>query len=169
MLKLLHQYQVKFLVVINIFLIFIIDQFTKSYILANYVYHASYPLINVVTAKLNFGLNFFLAYNKGTAFSIVRQATDSTRLLLIAITIGITLGLVYWFVKTSSREKVTLFALSLILGGAIGNIYDRVMLGYVIDFIDVYVGSYHWPVFNFADCAISIGAMILCWRLVARD
>ena len=63
-------------------------------------------------------------------------------------------------------QKVELVALSLILGGALGNVFDRVRLGEVVDFIDVYFRSYHWPAFNVADSAISIGVILLLYRLV---
>jgi signal peptidase II len=69
--------------------------------------------------------------------------------------------LLVWLWRLSAAEAATSLALSLILGGAVGNLIDRLVYGYVIDFIDVYYGSWHWPAFNVADAAISVGAFLL--------
>ena len=77
------------------------------------------------------------------------------------------MGVVLWMLyRLLPGQKVELVALSLILGGALGNVFDRVRLGEVVDFIDVYYRSYHWPAFNVADSAISIGVILLLYRLV---
>jgi len=70
-------------------------------------------------------------------------------------------GIVDWLRRTPGEERLTAFSLALILGGAVANAYDRVMLGHVIDFIDVYVKDWHWPAFNVADSAITVGAVLL--------
>ena len=162
----IRKHKVKLLALINVFLVFLLDQWTKMYVVANFPYQVTHSYFKVLNTKLNIGLNLFLTHNKGTAFSLIKQASGNVKNLLIASTIIITAGLFYGFIRMSSKDKVILVALSLILGGAIGNIYDRINLGYVIDFIDVYAGVHHWPVFNIADSAISIGAVLLCYKLI---
>jgi signal peptidase II len=78
----------------------------------------------------------------------------------VVLAIVISTGLVFWLRKVKNNNLESL-SISLILGGAIGNVIDRFLLGYVVDFLDVYYGSYHWPAFNIADSAIVIGAMLL--------
>ncbi len=166
MLKYARKHKIKLLALFNVLLVFIVDQSSKLYVVANFPYHVAHNYFKVLTNKLNFGVNLFLTYNKGTAFSIIKQASGNVRNILILCTLIITASLFYGFTRISSKEKTMLIALSLILGGALGNIYDRVNLGYVVDFIDVYAGSYHWPIFNIADSAISVGALLLCYKLV---
>jgi signal peptidase II len=72
------------------------------------------------------------------------------------------LGLViYYFVKVPTSERLLKFTLALVMAGALGNLFDRVTKGYVVDFLDFYIGSYHWPAFNIADSAIFVGAALL--------
>ncbi|MBP9722498.1 MAG: signal peptidase II [Gammaproteobacteria bacterium] len=157
--------KVKILAVINILLVFIVDQISKGLILDNLLLHKELAVFKILTDKLNFGFNLFLTYNYGTSFSLIKIASGSTVFLLIATSVIISLILSYWLLKESSSNKFAVFALSLVIGGALGNIYDRLLLGYVIDFLDLYIGKYHWPVFNIADVAISVGAVILCFQL----
>ncbi len=77
--------------------------------------------------------------------------------------------LIFHYIRKSKAEELLLtFSLSLILSGALGNLMDRIRFGEVIDFLDVYIGSYHWPAFNIADSAISVGAVLLLVELVRR-
>ena len=104
--------------------------------------------------------NLTMAHNTGAAFSFLSQAGGWQRWFFVGLAVLISIGLLIWlnkFVKT----KMEAMSVSLILGGAIGNVIDRVYFGYVIDFLDVYYGSYHWPAFNIADSAIVIGAGLL--------
>ena len=104
---------------------------------------------------------WFLSYNKGAAFSFLADAGGWQRWFFMIIALTISVVLVVWIKKLNSAEKFSAIALSLILGGAIGNVIDRIFLGYVIDFIQVWLGSYPWPAFNIADSAIFVGAILL--------
>ena len=106
-------------------------------------------------------LNMTLCYNKGAAFSILSNAGGWQRWFLMAISFVFSLVLVFWLRDVDNNRKSLAWGLAFILGGAIGNLIDRTLYGYVIDFIDVYYGHWHWPAFNIADSAISIGAGLL--------
>ena len=106
---------------------------------------------------------FNLTYvrNYGAAFSFLGDAGGWQRWFFTAIAIGVSGYLLYWLRTIGRDQKLQPIAFCLVLGGAIGNVYDRIVYGYVIDFLDVYVGSYHWPAFNVADSAIFLGACFL--------
>ena len=105
--------------------------------------------------------DWYLTYNTGAAFSFLANAGGWQRWLFTAIAIVISVVIVQWIRKLPPEETMTAFSLSLILGGAIGNLIDRVYLGHVIDYIQVWLGNYPWPAFNIADAAISVGAALL--------
>lgn len=104
---------------------------------------------------------FTLLHNTGAAFSFLSDAGGWQRWVLGGISLAVSLVLVFWLLRIDRRDKILALALALILGGAVGNLIDRVMLGYVIDFIVVHYKSYHFPAFNIADSAISVGAALL--------
>ena len=106
-------------------------------------------------------LNFTLAYNEGAAFSFLSEAGGWQRWFFVLLAVAISILIILWLRRLPRDEKITAAGLSLILGGAIGNLIDRLWHGHVIDFIDVYYGRYHWPAFNIADSAITIGAGLL--------
>lgn len=97
--------------------------------------------------------------NRGAAWGFLgSDAIEWQRPLFIAITF-VALGFISYMLKTTdSADKWMIHGLGLIAGGAVGNLIDRVRFGHVIDFLDFYVGSYHWPAFNVADCALTVGA-----------
>jgi signal peptidase II len=101
------------------------------------------------------------AYNTGAAFSFLADASGWQRWFFIGLTVVVSVVLLVWMRRLKEHEGRVALALSLILGGAIGNLVDRVLYGHVIDFIDIYYGSWHWPAFNVADSAITIGAGLL--------
>jgi len=105
--------------------------------------------------------NLTMAHNTGAAFSFLAQAGGWQRWFFVGLTVIISTGLIIWLKKLSSAAKLEAISISMILGGAIGNVIDRLCHGYVIDFLDVYYGSYHWPTFNIADSAIVVGAALL--------
>lgn len=104
---------------------------------------------------------WFLTYNTGAAFSFLADAGGWQRWFFTIAAIVISLIILQWMRKLPAQETTTAVSLSLILGGAIGNVIDRIWFGHVIDFIQVWLGSYAWPAFNIADSAISIGAVLL--------
>jgi signal peptidase II len=96
------------------------------------------------------------------AFGLFAAGSSTFGVLALTLLGLVALGLVlYYFWRTPDTNKGVLFSLALILGGAVGNLVDRVMSGSVTDFIDVYVGTHHWPTFNAADSAITIGIVLL--------
>jgi signal peptidase II len=105
--------------------------------------------------------DWYLTYNTGAAFSFLANAGGWQRWLFTIIAVVISVIIVQWIRKLPSDETMTAVSLSLILGGAIGNLIDRVYLGHVIDYIQVWLGSYPWPAFNIADAAIFVGAFML--------
>ena len=134
-------------------LVIIADQATKWIANTQLEYHQPVAVLPY--------FEWFLSYNKGAAFSFLADAGGWQRWFFMVLAIVISIVLFVWIKKLQPHEKLTAIALSLILGGAIGNVIDRVLLGHVIDFIQVWLGSYPWPAFNIADSAISVGAVIL--------
>jgi signal peptidase II len=102
-----------------------------------------------------------LAYNKGAAFSFLSDAGGWQRWFFTIIAAAVSAVLVVWIYRLKQHEKLLAIALALVLGGAIGNLYDRVMLGHVVDFILVHYQDNYFPAFNIADSAISVGAVLL--------
>ena len=106
-------------------------------------------------------LNLVLAYNTGAAFSLLSTAGGWQRWLFIGLAVLISVFIVHWLRTLPRRARWTPVSLALILGGAAGNVIDRVRIGAVVDFIDVHAGGWHWPAFNLADSAICVGAALL--------
>jgi len=104
--------------------------------------------------------NLVLTYNAGAAFSFLSDASGWQRWFLSTIALLASILIVYLLHKHASNQRFSI-ALSLILGGAIGNLLDRIMLGHVVDFLDFHIVGYHWPAFNIADSAIFVGALLL--------
>lgn len=105
--------------------------------------------------------NLTLMYNSGAAFSFLADAGGWQRWLFVALAVAISLALVVWLVRLPAGRHWQALALALLLGGALGNLIDRVLYGQVIDFIQLYYRDWYWPTFNLADSAISIGAVLL--------
>lgn len=106
-------------------------------------------------------LNLTLTYNTGAAFSLLSQAGGWQRWFFAGLSVAVSVVLVIWMWRSSPRERWLACGLALVLGGALGNLWDRLVLGAVVDFIDVFYGSWHWPAFNIADSAICVGAFML--------
>jgi signal peptidase II len=133
--------------------VIVMDQATKQIAEAQLTPHQP---VNVMPY-----FDWFLTYNTGAAFSLLADAGGWQRWLFTGIAIVISIVIVQWLRKLPSDETLTALSLSLILGGAIGNLIDRILLGHVIDYIQVWLGSYPFPAFNIADAAISVGAALL--------
>ena len=137
---------------------FLFDQATKWWIL-NHVMDP--PQVIPVTGFFNLVLGF----NTGVSFGLFGEAPAW---LLMAFILPMVAGLLVWMTRTDSR--LTAIALGLVVGGAFGNLLDRLRHGAVTDFLDFYVGAYHWPAFNFADVAIVSGvALLLIESVLARE
>ena len=105
--------------------------------------------------------DWYLAHNEGAAFSFLADQPGWQRWFLAGLAGAISLGLLCWLKTLPADKKYTAIAIALILGGAIGNLIDRLYLGYVVDFIQIWLGTYPWPSFNLADSFIFIGAALL--------
>lgn len=118
------------------------------------------------------GLNFTLAHNTGAAFSLLSEASGWQRWFFAAIALVVSIVITVWLRRVGDEELWLPLALSLILGGALGNFIDRLNLGYVVDFIQVYYKAWYWPAFNIADSAICVGAVLLVlsgWQQAPKD
>ena len=136
----------------------ILDQITKWLVLRSILLGDS---IEVIPGFFNLVLTF----NKGAAFGMMAGLSDGVREVVLALTTGFALVVVAFFLFTDcKRDALGQVALAMILGGALGNIIDRIRIGAVIDFLDVYYGTAHWPAFNVADSAICIGVALLILR-----
>ncbi|MFK7831557.1 MAG: signal peptidase II [Congregibacter sp.] len=105
--------------------------------------------------------NFTLHYNQGAAFSFLSDAGGWQRWLFTALALAVSLMLVWWIRELKAGQRMLASALALVLGGAVGNLVDRVRLGYVVDFISVHYQNWYFPTFNLADAAISVGAALI--------
>ncbi len=133
-------------------IIFIADQFTKTLILGYYQLGDS-------THVLSF-FNVVRVHNSGAAFSFLAGAGGWQRWFFTGIGVVATIFIV-WMLRSHAGQKLFAFALACILGGAVGNVVDRLMHGYVVDFLDFHYGGWHFPAFNVADSGITIGAACL--------
>lgn len=105
--------------------------------------------------------NLVRVWNRGVSFGLFASGSPWTPVLLSALALAVAGALTWWLSRADSRRLV--WALGLIIGGALGNAIDRTLYGAVMDFIDLHWAGYHWPAFNVADSAISIGAVLLVW------
>lgn len=133
--------------------VIVLDLWTKSLATAHLALYEPVPLIP--------HLNLMLAHNEGAAFSFLADAGGWQRWFFAGIALVITAVMVVWIWKLERGQRWLACALALVIGGALGNLYDRVTLGYVVDFIDFYWGAWHFPAFNIADSAITVGAVML--------
>lgn len=103
-------------------------------------------------------LNLVYVHNTGAAFSVMSSAAPW---FFVALSVAVSLGILIWLRRHPHDQRLVAVSLTLILGGALGNAIDRATRGYVIDFVDVHAAGWHWPAFNVADSAITIGAVLL--------
>ena len=106
-------------------------------------------------------LNFALAFNTGAAFSFLSDAGGWQNIFFAIVAFVVSIIILFMVRRLGANDTQVAVALTLVLGGAAGNVIDRLRFGYVVDFIDVYYRSWHWPTFNIADSAITIGAVLL--------
>lgn len=146
--------------------VFLLDRVSKLWIEAKV---GLYETIDVIPG-------FFAivhSENRGMAFGLGNEgATPFTRALLIVVSLGVLGALAYFSwnsLKRATPMTADAWALYLVAGGALGNLYDRILSGAVTDFLDVALGSYHWPTFNVADCAITVGALALIVQAVRGE
>lgn len=135
-------------------LVIVLDLATKELALRTLALHDPIAVVDGL-------LNWMLTYNYGAAFSFLSDASGWQRWFFSALALVISGLLGVWLRRLPRSDWRQALPFALIIGGALGNLVDRLRFGYVVDFIDVYWGSYHWPAFNVADSAISVGAVLL--------
>jgi signal peptidase II len=143
-------------------IIIALDQLTKHIALTTLEPYAPHPVLPGL-------LNWTLAFNTGAAFSLLHDAGGWQRWLFSLLAVTVSAVLVVWLTRLPRGDWRTALPLALVIGGALGNLIDRVRLGHVTDFIEVYYKSWSWPAFNIADSAICVGAVLLIlFGLVGR-
>jgi len=141
-------------------LIVALDQITKAAISSSFAMHESYEVISGF-------FNLVYVTNPGAAFGFLAGASATFRyIFFIGVTVIAILLIIYYLLKSKSGSIVIVISLTLIFAGAIGNLIDRIRFGAVVDFLDVYVGSSHWPAFNVADSTITVGAILMIWEMI---
>lgn len=140
--------------------VIVLDQWTKWLALKHLEFAQS--------ATVFPGLDWTLLYNRGMAFSLFSDGGWQIWMLTI-LTAVVSLVIAVWLFRTPRDHRWQAASLALVLGGALGNLIDRLRYGHVVDFIDVYYGQYHWPAFNIADSAITVGAVMLAVVLFRED
>ena len=138
----------------------ILDQVSKAAVSLTLKMYEIRPIIHGL-------LNLTRVHNTGAAFGLLAGQPSILRTIFFLAVSLVAMGVVLWMIfRLPPDQKVEIVALSIIFGGALGNVIDRARLGEVVDFIDVYYRSYHWPAFNVADSAITIGVLLLLSRLL---
>lgn len=130
-----------------------LDQASKLAVVRNLVRHEEMPLLPF--------LNLTLTYNTGAAFGFLSGASGWQNVFFVGVALIAVVVIVAWLHRLERSERLVAVGLCLVLGGALGNVVDRLMYGYVVDFIDVIFGRWHFWTFNIADAAISVGAALL--------
>ncbi|MEX0446340.1 signal peptidase II [Xenorhabdus sp. SGI246] len=133
--------------------VLILDLGSKQLVLQNFRLYESIPLIPY--------FNLTYAQNLGAAFSFLADKGGWQRWFFALIAIVISITLLVMMYRSSAKQKLSNIAYALVVGGALGNLFDRLVHGFVVDFIDFYIGAWHWPTFNIADTAICIGAALI--------
>lgn len=134
-------------------LVLVLDQASKWLAVRSLDYGDPLPLVPMLALTL--------VHNYGAAFSFLGDASGWQRWFFVLLAVVVCTVLLLWLRRLHPDDTRIALSLTLVIGGAAGNVIDRLLYGYVIDFIDVYYGSWHWPVFNVADSAISAGAALL--------
>jgi signal peptidase II len=146
--------------IITALVVVIIDQLSKIAVAGSIRYYESIPIIDGF-------LNLVHVRNRGMAFGLMNRPDEQLSLyFLISATVIAIILLILWFNSLKGGSRGLIFGLSLILGGAIGNLIDRLRLKEVVDFIDFFIGKYHWPAFNVADSAITVGVFWIVINVV---
>jgi len=141
----------------------VVDRWTKSWIQSRFDLNESATVIDGF-------FNITYVRNTGVAFGIFSSISSPVKSLLLSVfTAFAAIIVITYSVRSPVRNRVLQIALALILGGALGNLYDRLAYKYVVDFLEFYVGSYHWPSFNVADSAISIGVALLALEIIRNE
>lgn len=136
-------------------LVIALDQLSKQWIERLFVPFEIYPVTGF--------FNLTLVYNTGAAFSFLADAGGWQRWFFMILGVGVSAYLAYWLTTLRRDQRVLPLAIALLIGGALGNVIDRYLHGHVIDFLDFYLGTWHWPTFNLADSAITLGVVLFIY------
>ncbi len=136
-------------------LVLLLDQATKAWMLASFRLMESQSVTSF--------FNLVLVYNSGAAFSFLAGAGGWQKWFFVILALAISVWLLS-LLRTHAQERLLPTALALILGGAIGNVVDRLRFDAVVDFLDFHLAGYHWPAFNVADSAITVGVALMLWH-----
>jgi len=139
----------------------VLDQLSKLYVIQHFDLGESVSVLPV--------FSFTYARNYGAAFSFLGDASGWQRWLFTGIAIAVSIALAVWLARLQKSQWKLSLALALIISGAVGNLIDRSLFGYVVDFLHVFYQDWHYPIFNIADCTISIGAALLIWDSFSSD
>jgi len=141
----------------------VLDRWTKALVQNRFDLNESVPVIDGL-------FNITYVRNTGVAFGIFSSISSPAKSFLLSIfTAFAAVVVVIYSLRSPARNRLLQIALALILGGALGNLYDRLAYGYVVDFLEFYVRSYHWPSFNIADSAISVGVLLLAIEIIRNE
>ncbi len=136
-------------------LVIVLDQWSKTAVENSFMLYERLPVTSF--------FNLTLAYNKGAAFSFLADAGGWQQFFFIGLAV-LVCGYLIYFLRTLSAGLIALpLGVAMIIGGALGNVIDRLLYGHVIDFLDFYIHDWHWPVFNLADSAITLGVILFIW------
>ena len=136
------------------FVVAVIDQLAKAWILSLFAAEAGERIIRVAPV-----LNFALVMNRGVSFGLFNTDASLNAVVFALIAALIVAALLVWLAR--ARDRLLQVAIGLVVGGAVGNVVDRLLRGAVVDFLDVHVGEWHWFIFNLADAAISVGVGLM--------
>jgi signal peptidase II len=157
------KFQARLPYIVLVLFIFILDRWTKSLLVARLDFNESIPVIDGF-------FNITYVRNTGVAFGIFSSLSSPAKsVLLSAFTVAAAVVIAVYSVRSPTANRLLQGALALVLGGALGNLYDRLTYGYVIDFLEVYVGDYRWPAFNAADSAITTGVGLLILEILRHE
>ena len=134
--------------------VIVLDQISKQIVLANIAYGET-----ITVAPF---WNWVLTFNRGAAFSFLASEDGWQRWFFTVLALGVS-GWIVFMLRQHPTQKLLSFALALIMGGALGNVIDRVRFGAVVDFVQWHAAGYYWPAFNVADSAITVGAVLMVW------
>jgi signal peptidase II len=156
-------FQARLPYILVVLLTLTLDRWTKSLLVSRLDVNESISVIDGF-------FNITYVRNTGVAFGIFSSISSPVKSLLLSVFTGAAVILVIVYgLRMPAQNRLLQAGLSLILGGALGNLYDRVKYGYVIDFLEWYAGPYHWPAFNIADSAITTGVVLLVIEIIRNE
>jgi signal peptidase II len=136
-------------------LVIVLDQASKLWVLSSFRFGESLPVTDF--------FNLVLVFNSGAAFSFLADAGGWQKWFFVVLALAISVWLVV-MIRQHAQERLLPLALALVLGGALGNVIDRLRFGAVVDFLDFHLAGWHWPAFNVADSAITVGVVLMLWQ-----